>query len=165
MSELTVGQLRGLTVNNNVITVPAGHTLKAPGGVIQVVSGFTDTTVTSTTASFINTGLSATITPKLANSIIYVFVSQNGIYKSGGNLNNGVRLRLMRAENVEAVALIGYTGTAEEAYLSWSLQWVHSPNSLSPITFSTQFRNEVTASEARVQQAAHSRITLMEIAQ
>jgi hypothetical protein len=96
-----------------------------------------------------------------------VFVAQNGIYKAPNHPDNGVRLRLMRAGNVEAVSLIGYTGTAEQAYQSWSLMWTHTPNSLSPVTFLTQFRNEITASGgSTVQQGnAHSRMTLMEIAQ
>jgi hypothetical protein len=107
-----------------------------------------------------------TITPRLASSRILVLVSQNGLYKSNTFVNNGLRLRLMRGTNTEALGnIIGYTGTSEEAYLSWSLQWIHAPGSISPITFSTQFRNEISGSLAAVQQGgAHSRITLMEIA-
>jgi hypothetical protein len=123
--------------------------------------------VTTTSATFIDTGLTATITPRRINSTILVLVAQNGVYKAPNHVDNGVRLRLMRAGNTEAVALIGYTGTAEQAYHSWSLMWTHTPNSLSPVTFSTQFRNEITATGgSTVQQGnAHSRITLMEIAQ
>lgn len=36
MSELSVGQLKGLTANSNLITVPSGHKLVAPGHVVQV---------------------------------------------------------------------------------------------------------------------------------
>ena len=166
MSELTVGQLRGLPVNNNIVTVPSGHTLYAPGSLLQVVSGFTETAVTNSSVTFADTGLTATITPRLASSRILVLVSQNGLYKSNTFVNNGLRLRLMRGTNTEALGnIIGYTGTSEEAYLSWSLQWIHAPGSISPITFSTQFRNEISGSLAAVQQGgAHSRITLMEIA-
>jgi hypothetical protein len=136
------------------------------GTVLQVVTGSTEIPVTSTTATFIDTGLTATITPKLINSRILVFVSQNGVYKAPNNVDNGVRLRLMRGANTEATTLVGYTGTAEQGYNSVSFIWSHTPNSLSPVTFSTQFRNEITATSAVVQQAnSHSRIVLMEIAQ
>lgn len=37
MSELSVGQLKGLATNSNVITVPAGHSLKQPGMVVQTI--------------------------------------------------------------------------------------------------------------------------------
>jgi hypothetical protein len=144
------------------------NTLGQPyNAVLQVVTGSTETPVTNTTATFVNTGLTATITPKLINSTILVFVAQNGVYKSLAHPDNGIRLRLMRGANVEAVSLIGYTANSQEGYHSWSLMWTHTPNSLSPVTFSTQFRNEITASGGSVVQqgGAHSRITLMEIAQ
>lgn len=37
MSELSVGQLKGLTVNNNTITVPSGHKLVQSGMTVQTV--------------------------------------------------------------------------------------------------------------------------------
>jgi hypothetical protein len=75
MSELSVGQLRGLTVNNNVITVPSGHTLYAPGSVIQVVNvdnvlrtsqGFSGNVILEIS------NMVATITPKSASSKIVI---------------------------------------------------------------------------------------------
>ena len=75
MSELSVGQLRGLTVNNNVITVPSGHTLYAPGSVIQVVNvdnvlrtsqGFSGNVILDIS------NMVATITPKSASSKIVI---------------------------------------------------------------------------------------------
>lgn len=75
MSELSVGELKGLTVNNNTITVPSGHTLYAPGSVIQVINV---DNVTRTSQGFgVNTilnisGLVATITPKRNTSKIII---------------------------------------------------------------------------------------------
>lgn len=76
MSELTVGQLRGLPINNNVITVPAGHQLYAPGSVVQVRTIRTDS---RTTFSMSNSGdgiaitpLSLQITPKFSNSLLVI---------------------------------------------------------------------------------------------
>jgi hypothetical protein len=87
MSELTVGQLRGLPVNNNVVTVPSGHTLYAPGHVLQVINvdfvgqasqGFS-------TNSFLNiTGLEARITPKSVNSKIVIQARWFGEFTSHG---------------------------------------------------------------------------------
>ncbi len=70
MSELSVGQLKGLTVNNNVITVPSGHTLYAPGHVIQVQEfrGGVELTTTGPTVDIIN----ASITTKSTNSRLYI---------------------------------------------------------------------------------------------
>lgn len=94
MSELSVGQLKGLTVNNNTITVPSGHKLYAPGSIVQVVTattGFVNQTITSSSPILVN-GLSATITPKFASSKIliecalscsYSYVTAVHVYKNG----------------------------------------------------------------------------------
>lgn len=75
MSELSIGQLRGLTVNSNIVTVPSGHTLYAPGHVVQVVNvdyagrasqGFSGNTLMDVV------GLEARITPKSINSRIVI---------------------------------------------------------------------------------------------
>jgi hypothetical protein len=82
MSELSVGQLRGLTVNNNVITVPSGHTLYAPGSVVQVQTVRSDARVAiSSPASgdgITITQLNLSITPKFANSKLIMQWMING---------------------------------------------------------------------------------------
>jgi hypothetical protein len=79
MSELSVGQLKGLTVNSNVMTVPSGHKLYAPGHVIQVVSvtKTNDYAIALSAGGFGTnvTGLEATITPTFSSSKIFVQVS------------------------------------------------------------------------------------------
>ena len=90
MSELSVGQLKGLTANNNVISVPSGHTLYAPGSVVQVQTVRSDARVTfASNASGSATGitqLNLTITPKFANSrliiqwMINADVNENNIF-------------------------------------------------------------------------------------
>jgi len=74
-SELTVQTLRGPTsgANADTILIPSGQTLHAPGHVVQCISdddarGWTSTTATSLVA----TGISLSITPKFANSVILV---------------------------------------------------------------------------------------------
>jgi hypothetical protein len=97
MSELSVGQLKGLTINNNTITIPSGHKLYAPGSVVQTItatSGFVNQSFTSATPIAL-TGMSATITPKFANSKILIeavvvaswtYVSAVHVYKNGVDL-------------------------------------------------------------------------------
>jgi hypothetical protein len=75
MSEVSLGKLRGLPINNNTVTVPSGHTLYAPGHVIQVVT-VDSATQYSQGFSANNTinvsGLEAKITPKNVNSKIVI---------------------------------------------------------------------------------------------
>jgi hypothetical protein len=93
MSELTVGQLRGLPVNNNIVTVPSGHTLYAPGHVIQVVT--VDDKARSSQSLPVNTfinvgGLEAKITPKSVNSKIVIQARWFGELNSQDNAYNSV---------------------------------------------------------------------------
>ena len=92
--------LKGSTSGDVTITVPAeagSNTLTIPastgtmlttvnpkaGNVIQVVQGRTKALVTTTSTSFIDTGLTATITPSSTSSKILVVCNQNGIFHSG----------------------------------------------------------------------------------
>lgn len=72
MSELSVGQLKGLTVNNNTISVPTGHILNAPGHITQVVE-VSFPTQWSTTSTSYSSLTSASITLKKSTSKVFIF--------------------------------------------------------------------------------------------
>ena len=63
------------------------------GSILQVVSGSTSTSAAMTTSSYADTNLSATITPKAANSNIFVIVDQRTYHSTSGQ---GFGLRIMR---------------------------------------------------------------------
>lgn len=173
MSELSLGQIKGLTVNSNIVTVPSGHTLYAPGHVIQVVHATTSTGVTVTTSTFTDTTLTATITPKLATSKIFVVVSQYAAWYRSGE-TSGHHLRLMR----DATVLSGSgDGRSDFAYLAGlsaiEVSNIHpftvldAPNSTSPIVYKTQGSVNIGAGNSVIYQkngVNPSTITLMEIA-
>ncbi len=71
-SELEVTTIRGLSsgADANKIIVPSGQTLSAPGHVIQVVQGTALGSVTSSSNSFVATGVDVNITPQFASSKI-----------------------------------------------------------------------------------------------
>ena len=74
MSSLTTGSLRGLPVNNNIITIPSGHTLYAPGMIAQVQYVRSDSRTTYNSAASGDgttiTALNLNISPKFANSLL-----------------------------------------------------------------------------------------------
>jgi hypothetical protein len=82
MSELSVGQLKGLLANDNVITVPSGHTIYAPGSVVQVQTVRSDSRTTISSPVSGNgttiTQLNLAITPKFANSKLIMQWMING---------------------------------------------------------------------------------------
>ena len=90
-SRLIVDRIEGSTGGGNIITVPAGNTLVAPGHVLQVVSA-TDGSynAVSVGAGSTTNWLSATITRKVATSKILILFSGN--YGQGSGVDTGTRL-------------------------------------------------------------------------
>lgn len=117
MSELSVGQLRGLTVNQNIITVPTGHTLYAPGSLLQVQKTRTDSRSTYGISNSVNgtalTPLALQITPKFSNSLLLFNWSINA-----EAINNGV---FLIQKNGSVITTLGETGyNAESGNVNWS---------------------------------------------
>lgn len=154
---------------NNMTNVGGDGSTYSKGHIVQVITNKTLVPASTSSTSFSDTGLSATITPKFTTSKILILISQNGLYKSSSNASNGVWLQLMKES--EAIAIFGYAvglnTIAQLGYLgSASIEYLDSPNTTSPVTYKTQFRNEANASLVSVQTNANatSTITLMEIA-
>lgn len=135
MSELALGQLKGLTINSNKITVPSGHTLYAPGHVIQTQTGIYSTQVTTTSTSFVATGLQVTITPKSTTSKILI-VAHNSHESASGNFvavtlyRNAINL----GSSVFGLGCIAGVGMG-------SVNIIDSPATTSPVTYSYMFKS------------------------
>jgi hypothetical protein len=151
----------GLTFNNATTQASAGN-------VLQVVSATTTTTVSVSNSTFVDTTLTATITPKFATSKILVLFSQNGMRKVVGQVADDIGIKLFRNSTLIAQPAFyaGYTATSINLYgLSCSLSYLDSPATTSAITYKTQIAN-ADGSGAVSTQANNetSTITLMEIA-
>ena len=136
------------------------------GKVIQIVYGSTSTFTVSSSTSYSDTTLTANITPTSVSNKILVFVSQNGGYKSSGNSQNGLWVRLLRGATVLATFSANdlYTGTTVLNGSASSITYEDSPNSTSALTYKTQFRNQSASAEVGVQtNGALSTIVLMEV--
>jgi hypothetical protein len=138
------------------------------GGVIQVVNATTGTQVATASTTFIDTTLTATITPKFATSKILVLVSQNGIYTTA--VSGGVALMLVRNSTnlIQFTSNDGYiTGSTSSAMVTASTCYLDSPATTSAVTYKTQMNNVNAVGSARVQNGTildTSTITLLEIA-
>lgn len=141
------------------------------GAVIQVVQGSNGTETASSSTTFSDTGLSATITPKFSTSKILVIVNHPECYKSAGSTENALKLNICR-NGSQIVAFnhsLGYQNAASRLSFSTSYTYLDSPASLSALTYKTQFaQGEQSVAAVEVNwygSAAPSTITLMEIAQ
>jgi hypothetical protein len=131
----------------------------APAGtVLQVVSATYSVQTDFSTASYVDTGLTANITPSSVNSKVLVLVSQASLWRSAGTPYG--ELRLVR--NSTALArFVGEFTTADGA--SGSTAFLDSPATTSATTYKTQ----CFASGASMQlqrNSGVSTIVLMEIA-
>jgi hypothetical protein len=153
---------------NIVGTLTVNGVAPVSGKVLQVVNAFETSTVSNSTATYVDTGLTATITPTSATSKILVLVNQNGVAKSNGGAGVGNSLRLLR--NASAIInfqfYAGYTNTAVVNYIGTvGTCYLDSPATTSATTYKTQFRSESGGVSVSVQNdSSASTIPLLEIA-
>jgi len=143
------------------------------GAVLQVVNSSTQTQVSSTSGStWVDTGLTASITPTSSTSTILVLISQNGLRKQAiANSGTAVSLQLLRGASV--IANIGNDNastdtTANGGYntTAASTCFLDSPATTSSTTYKVQFNNARDTNDPISTQynGARSTITLLEIA-
>jgi hypothetical protein len=115
----------------------------AGGKLLQVIEGSYSTQVNSTSSSFADTNLTATITPSSATSKVLVLVNHAGCGKDSGNANSEVGIQLLRgATQIALHTGAGYTNTTDfNAVGTASLFCLDSPATTSATTYKTQFRN------------------------
>ena len=157
-----------LTVDTSVDGKIKWATPAGGGKVLQIVSATYSTTTSSSSSTFADTGLTASITPSSATSKVLVMVSQNGCSKNNTSTNQQMRIRLLRGATEIVADFAGgatYTGTSLFLYLgSCSANYLDSPNTTSSTTYKTQFKTEGNASGVSVQtDSCTSTITLLEI--
>jgi hypothetical protein len=140
------------------------------GSVLQVVNATYSTLTTSSSSTFADTGLTATITPTSATSKILVLVNQCGCGKESNNTNMYLRLLRSGSTIVNIERLAGNTGsTASNFFGSISSSYLDSPATTSATTYKTQFASYGNNALVYTQVdsggvASTSTITLLEIA-
>jgi hypothetical protein len=138
------------------------------GKVLQVVQATYSTVTSSSSSTFADTGLTASITPSSATSKVLVMVSQNGCSKNNTSTNQQMRINLLRGATQIIDDFAGgatYTGSSLFLYVgSCSVEYLDSPNTTSSTTYKTQFKTAGNASGVSVQSdSCTSTITLLEI--
>lgn len=134
------------------------------GKILQVVNTTYGTITSSSSVTYADTNLAASITPSATSNKILCFVSMP-IRKSAGSSLNELNLRLMRG-TTDLLGVTGqlYTGTALEMRGGMSLSYLDSPSTTSSTTYKMQFANGTGAAEVSVHAYGYSTMTLMEVA-
>lgn len=159
----------GTTVNTQIGLDRARLTaLEASGRIVQVVTATYTTETTTSSSSFVTSGLTATITPKSATNKILVLTSATMSHNderdasiatlfrgtvAGTNLGNGV--------NGMAAIRNAITG-ASNTRSTFGINYLDSPATTSATTYTLGFRT--TAIQAKIQVgSATSVMTLLEV--
>jgi hypothetical protein len=140
------------------------------GSVIQTVQGTLTTAFSTTSTSFVDIGLAASITPISTSNKILAIVNLNGVHSSDTSYN--VYFTLVRnSTNLTSVSLSGgwgiRTGQTNGRWGSDSISYLDSPSTTSATTYKIQLASEGGGRTAYVSDVnsfnALSTITLMEI--
>jgi hypothetical protein len=138
------------------------------GSVIQTVNASTSTQTSTASGSYVDTTLTATITPQFSTSKILVLVDHAGVGKESGGASQRIHIRLVRNGSQLYVIdeLAAYTATDSTNVIgSISTNYLDSPATTSAVTYKTQFYNHSGGGLVYVQwNNGTSTITLMEIA-
>ena len=144
--------------------IPAWTTPAAGGKVLQVVNATYGTQAGSTSTTYADTGLTATITPTSATSKILVIVDQSGVGKWNGSNFVFVRLNRGATALLEFSAIAGYTSVSGYNLIGGvGANYLDSPATTSATTYKTQFKSSNTDQVFVQQNGDFSSITLMEI--
>jgi hypothetical protein len=144
-----------------VLTAAQQNALRGAFRVLQVVQGTTTTLASTTGGTYLDTNLTATITPSATSSLVLVFVSQR-TYSSAANA--GVKLKLLRGATqvVETVDVNLNAGGASTSL--WNPIYLDSPATTSATIYKTQYALGSGTGTAIVQPSNNlASIILMEI--
>ena len=157
-----------------VLTLPAVSgtvlTTTSPkaGNVIQVVNVAYSTQTSTTSSTYSDTGLTASITPNSSSSKILVFVDLN-VYKDTSNTSMGLKLVRNSTDLYTIDTFAAYTNsTGAIGVGSVSSNYLDSPATTSSTTYKVQFKSMNGTNGVYINNngygAITSTITLMEIA-
>ena len=185
-------RLNGSTSGYTEIDAPAvagSNTLVLPGGngsaqqvlatngsgalswsnrpILQVVSANYSTQVSTSSSTYTDTGLSASITPSSASNKILLLIFHGTITKDTGSTQSRLFMQLLRGSTVvtELANSLLYTNSSLEFRSSAHFTYLDSPATTSSITYKTQFNNAANRGTIFMQlNNALSTMTLLEVA-
>ena len=159
------------TLEVKAIQAPSGFDLDMPAGaILQVVQSIYTTYVNTTSTSFGDTGLAATITPQFSSSKIMVIINGHGVSQNGAGAK--AELALHGRGSILAYYLRPTFVTSGASYStnSCAINYLDSPNTTNVCAYKLQFRNRGSSDSVRFNdyhtgsERSSSSITLMEIA-
>jgi len=140
------------TLEVKAIQAPTGYDLQMPAGsVLQVVSATKTDAFDTTSNSFVDTGITATITPKFSNSKIYVTVQSSisngeGIVGMVQLLRGSTALSIGDSFSSATRCAVASRGMHANETVPYTINYIDSPATTSATTYKIQVKTEVSDS-------------------
>jgi len=156
----------------------SGNGIQIPGHMVQVHTVGHGSNVTTTGSSYVDTGLTGSITPKFSNSLILIIVSANVSTAGANSQENAVRLYRSAPtaatiqEIQRAMLLYGASGGNHQGTYHAGVTMFDTPGTTSTCTY--KWQNKVISGGGDIRHNDYavtgvptnqSRMVLMEIAQ
>ena len=160
--------------SGDTISIPSGATIANSGTatgfgkIVQIVMGTTATAVGTDSTSYINTGLTASITPTSSSNKVLVLVSQIATVIQDTNSTRDTDFILVRGSTTIArnySQTISPTATTR-FHITNSINYLDTPNTTSATAYKTQVKGSGSGWDIYLQKdnVSDSQIILMEVA-
>ena len=168
VGKATTDTLTNKSIAATQLTGTIAASVLPAGSVLQVVNATYATQTSSSSSTFADLGLSATITPRSTSSKILIFVDVVGCRKSTGDTRLGLKLFRGASSILDMEEYAAWTqSTASSAVGSCSTNYLDSPSTTSATTYKIQFASMSNVAQVIVNttniMTPTSTITLMEI--
>ena len=156
-----------ITVNSGDKISGAAGSIVVPGQVIQIVTNTLSTSTATTSTTFVDTGLAATITPTSSSSKIFVFAACNLWNNTAGGVSS---ITLYRdGSRISESATYGWAygyGAGSNHVTHHSPTYLDSPNTTSATEYKIYYSTVSLGGTLYISvNSTPSMLTLMEIAQ
>jgi len=136
---------------DSLVEKTSGNGVHIAGHVIQVVQGTTSTQTETSSAGFVDTGSTTTITPKFSTSKILVLHSAGGIFRNHGTDWNttGASALMQLKRNGTATPFNqsrwSFSTAGQYIGMNWSFSYLDSPSSTNALTYLVAIGKDTTA--------------------
>lgn len=138
--------------------------------VVQIVNATYSTRTSTTSATWQDSGLTASITPTSSSNKVLVFANVNGVAHTSSSNTTWTEVQLNIAAGARTVLIGGRVGLGvstggQTGAWGISTSYLDSPATTSSVTYKIQFQSSSAGQTAEIHYAAgtYSTITLMEV--
>ena len=159
ITRLGVNNISNSTIAN-ITALPAAI---STGKVLQVVSTSSTTETSTTSTSFIDTAMTANITPSSSSNKIFIIGSTNG-QSAGSNERNNLSIFRDSTNLGDSNQGFGRSTNADELIEKAAISFLDSPSTTSQVTYTLKLKSTNGGTVQTNNNGSRGTITLMEIA-